>query len=83
MTAADLSKHIRGHWGIENKKHYIRDTVYQEDGNQTWQGNGPQSLASFRNFATSLFALKGITNVKEATEIVHMDRHAAFDYMTT
>ena len=83
MTAADLSKHIRGHWGIENKKHYIRDTVYQEDGNQTWQGNGPQSLASFRNFATSLFALKGIKNVKEATEIVHMDRHAAFDYMTT
>jgi hypothetical protein len=83
MTAADLGKHARGHWGIENKKHYIRDTVYREDGNQTWRGNGPQSLASFRNFATSLFALKGIKNVKEATEVVHMDRHAAFDYMTT
>ena len=65
MTAADFNKHTRGHWGIENKKHYIRDTVYREDGNQTWRGNGPQSLASFRNFATSLFALKGIKNVKE------------------
>jgi predicted transposase YbfD/YdcC len=83
MGAADLNKHVRGHWGIENKKHYVRDTVYREDGNQTWRGNGPQSLASFRNFATSLFALKGIKNVKEATEVVHMDRHAAFDYMAT
>src|SRR6266446_10495779 len=27
MTAADVNRHIRGHWGIENKSHYVRDTV--------------------------------------------------------
>jgi predicted transposase YbfD/YdcC len=83
MTAADLNKHTREHWGIENKKHYIRDTVYREDGNQSWKGEGPQALASFRNFSTSLFAMKQVKNVKEATEIVHLDRHRAFRYMTT
>jgi predicted transposase YbfD/YdcC len=42
MTAADLNKHTREHWAIENKKHYIRDTVYLEDGNQSWKGSGPR-----------------------------------------
>jgi hypothetical protein len=83
MTEADLNKHAREHWGIENKKHYIRDTVYREDGNQSWKGSGPQTLASFRNFSTSLFAMKEVKNIKEATEIVHMDRHLAFRFMTT
>jgi hypothetical protein len=27
MSAADLNKYAREHWGIESKKHYIRDTV--------------------------------------------------------
>jgi predicted transposase YbfD/YdcC len=83
MTAADLNKHAREHWGIENKKHYIRDTVYREDDNQSWKGSGPQALASFRNLSTSLFAMKGVKNTKEATEIIHMDRHLAFRYMAT
>jgi predicted transposase YbfD/YdcC len=83
MTAADLNKHTREHWGIENKKHYIRDTVYREDGNQSWKGGGPQALASFRNFSTSLFAMKQVKNIKDATEIVHLDRHRAFRYMAT
>jgi predicted transposase YbfD/YdcC len=83
MTAACLNKRAREHWGIENKKHYIRDTVYREDDNQTWKGSGPQALASFRNFSTSLFAMKEAKNIKEATEIVHMDLHLAFHYMTT
>lgn len=83
MTAAELNKHAREHWGIENKKHYIRDTVYREDDNQSWKGSGPQSLASLRNFSTSLFAMKDVKNVKEAAELVHMDRHLAFRYMTT
>jgi len=83
MSAADLNKHAREHWGIENKKHYIRDTVYQEDCNQSWKGDGPQALASFRNLSTSLFAMKSVKNIKEATEIVHMDRHLAFYFMAT
>lgn len=83
MSAADLNKHAREHWGIENKKHYIRDTVYREDCNQSWKGDGPQALASFRNLSTSLFAMKGVKNTKEATELIHMDRHLAFHFMAT
>lgn len=83
MGAADMSKHTRKHWGIENKSHYTRDTVFREDHNQSWKGHGPRSLASLRNLATGLFRMKHVKSIKEATEIVHMDRMLALHYMTT
>jgi predicted transposase YbfD/YdcC len=29
MTAVSVNLHVRKHWGIENKSHYVRDTVYR------------------------------------------------------
>lgn len=58
MNAASMNGHTRRHWGIENKSHYIRDTVYREDHNQSWARNGPQALASLRNLATGLLRIK-------------------------
>ena len=83
MSAADMNRYTREHWGIENKSHYIRDTVYREDCNQSWKGNGPRVLASLRNLATGLFRMKNARSIKEATEMVHMDRTFALYYMAT
>ncbi|MDQ2877212.1 MAG: ISAs1 family transposase, partial [Actinomycetota bacterium] len=49
ITAADVNLHTRGHWGIEHKSHYIRDTIYREDNSQAWAGEGPHALASPRS----------------------------------
>ena len=67
----------------DNKSHYTRDTVYREDQNQSWAGDGPWALASLRNFATGLFRMKNVKSIKEATEMVHMDRMLALYYMAT
>ena len=67
----------------DNKSHYIRDTVFREDHNQSWKGNGPRALASLRNLATGLFRMKDVNSIKEATEMVHMDRMLALHYMAT
>jgi predicted transposase YbfD/YdcC len=83
LSARDMNRHTRGHWGIENKSHYPRDTVYREDHNQSWTGDGPRALASLRNLATGLFRMKNIKSIKEATELVHMDRMLALRYMAT
>ena len=83
MTAADANRHIRGHWGIENKNHYVRDTVYREDHNQAWAGEGPQALASLRNLTLGLFRLKNAGSIKETTEWVCRDRIRALQFMTT
>ena len=83
MTAADVNRHARNHWGIENKSHYIRDTVYQEDNNQTYSGDAPKGLAALHNLAIGLFRLKGTRSIKETTELIHLDLMRAVQYMTT
>jgi predicted transposase YbfD/YdcC len=83
MTAASLNHHKRSHWGIENKSHYPRDTVYREDNNQTWTGNGPQVLASIRNLAIGLIRLKGISAIKATTEWISGNRTRALQFMAT
>lgn len=83
LTAADLNRHSRNHWAIENKSHWIRDTAYREDHNQSYTGNGPQALASLRNLANSLLRLKGTEKIRETTQAIHMDRDLALTYMTT
>jgi predicted transposase YbfD/YdcC len=83
MTAADANRHVRGHWGIENKSHYVRDTVYREDNSQAWAGEGPHALASLRNLALGLFRLKNANSIKEITEWICRDRMRALHFMTT
>jgi predicted transposase YbfD/YdcC len=83
MTASDVNKNTRNHWGIENKSHYVRDTVYREDQNQTWAGNGPHALAIAHNLAISLMRLKGVNAIKETTEWIAADRTRALRFMAT
>lgn len=82
LTAFDLNRGKRYHWGIENKEHYVRDTVYQEDLGQEWSGEGPQSLASIRNLVISQIRLKGLNRIKEVTEWVAEDRDRAAYFMS-
>jgi predicted transposase YbfD/YdcC len=83
MTAADLNRNTRNHWRIENKSHYIRDTVYREDHNQTWAGNGHHALAITHNLAISLLRLKDVKAIKETTEWIAADRTRALKFMAT
>lgn len=83
MTAADVNRHVRGHWGIENKSHYVRDTAFREDSSQAWAASGPHALASLRNLTLGLFRLKNANAIKETTEWVCRDRMRALQFMTT
>jgi len=66
-AAARLLGLVRGHWGIENKQHWVRDVTYDEDRSQVRKGNGPRVMASLRNTAISLLRLAGATNIASAT----------------
>ena len=48
---------IQGHWGIENRLHWVRDVVFDEDRHQLRTRNGPQVMATLRNLAISLIRL--------------------------
>lgn len=39
----------RGHWGIENGLHHVRDVTLKEDASRVRMGNAPQVMAALRN----------------------------------
>jgi predicted transposase YbfD/YdcC len=68
-----LADVIRGHWGIENRLHWIRDVVFAEDHSQIRTGTGPAVMATLRNLAVSLHRLTGAANIAAACR--HVSRH--------
>ena len=56
----------RGHWGIENRLHYVRDVTLGEDASQVRTGSAPQVMAALRNATIGLMRQEGIRNVAEA-----------------
>jgi predicted transposase YbfD/YdcC len=57
---------VRGHWGIENRLHYVRDVTLSEDASQVRAGAAPQALAALRNTVLALLRLHGWTNMAAA-----------------
>jgi predicted transposase YbfD/YdcC len=55
-NARRLLELTRGHWGIENKLHYVRDVTFGEDGCRVRKGSAPQVLAAVRNAVIHLLA---------------------------
>jgi len=63
---AVLAAWVQGHWGIENRTHWVRDVTFDEDRSQVRTGNAPQIMATLRNTAISLLRLAGWTNIAAA-----------------
>ena len=64
--AATLLAALRGHWGIENKLHWVRDVTFDEDRSQIRTGAAPQATAACRNLAIALLRRSGGTNIAAA-----------------
>jgi predicted transposase YbfD/YdcC len=41
-----LAEWVQGHWGIENRAHWVRDVTYDEDRSRVRTGNAPQVMAT-------------------------------------
>ena len=57
----------RGHWGIENGLHWVRDMTFDEDRSRVRTGSGPQVMATLRNLAITLLRLAGAKSIAVAT----------------
>jgi predicted transposase YbfD/YdcC len=79
---ARIAELARGHWGIENKVHWVRDVVWREDDHVAYVGNGPQIMAALRNLAMSLIRQRGITNVKQTLQAVARDSSRAIQLLS-
>ena len=66
VDAVMLLSWNRGHWGIENRSHYVRDVTFGEDASQIRKGHAPQTLASLRNGLLTYLRAEGVANIAAA-----------------
>ena len=82
-TAVDLNDDVRNQWGIENKSHYVRDTVWHEDAQHINNGTAPHVKATLANTANSLLRLHGHTDIKRTTEWISRNPLRALALLVT
>ena len=54
LDAARAAEAVRGHWGIENRLHWVLDVVFADDRSRLRKGNGAHTMAIVRHFAINL-----------------------------
>ena len=64
--AAALLVSLRGHWGIENRLHWVRDVTFDEDRSQVRSGAAPQATAACRNLVLALLRRAGVDTIAAA-----------------
>ena len=60
---------------------WLRDTVYAEDANAGYAGNGPQVMATLRNMAVSRLHLAGVTEITRTVQALTRDRARMLSYL--
>ena len=56
LTAEMFGRVVRGHWGIENRLHWMLDVVFHEDLARLRSGNAPANMAIVRHAALNLLS---------------------------
>lgn len=52
--ARSMGESVRGHWGIENRLHWLLDVVFQEDQSRIRKGHGAENFSRLRRIALNL-----------------------------
>lgn len=68
-TPLQLLSFVRQHWTIENKLHWIRDVIFDEDHAQLRKGSRPHFMALMRNFALCLLRLSAQSSIASALRL--------------
>ncbi len=62
-SPAVIAASVRGHWGIENKLHWVRDVTYGEDASRVRTRNAPHNMASMRNLVIGALRADGWASI--------------------
>ena len=62
-TAAEFAAGIRGHWGIENRLHWVKDVLFEEDTSRLLAGNAPANFSVMRATAINLIRRNGYDSI--------------------
>ncbi|MEI7557073.1 ISAs1 family transposase [Candidatus Chlorohelix sp.] len=60
----------RGHWGIENKLHWVKDVGFGEDASLIHKVSGPHVMAALRNTALNLLRKAGYNKISSRLRFI-------------
>jgi predicted transposase YbfD/YdcC len=63
FSAKETAGIIRGHWGIENRNHYVRDTALKEDASRIRKNAG--IFVKLRSFALNIMRYNDVRNIAD------------------
>ncbi len=66
LDASDFSQGIRGHWGVENRLHWVKDVIFGEDKAQMIDGYAAANFSIVRSFVINLFRRNGFGSLTSA-----------------
>jgi predicted transposase YbfD/YdcC len=70
LDPAAFAHAARGHWGIENRLHWVLDVVFRDDLARLRTGHGPENMAVVRHLAMNLLrAAKPATSLKNRRKL--------------
>jgi len=68
LDSAELfAQGIRGHWHVENRLHYVKDVVMNEDDSGIRNVNAAANMSVFRNIVINIFRGNGFDSVRGAS----------------
>lgn len=74
-----LGTHIRSHWGIENKVHWILDVAFREDEQKARAGHIPENMSLIRRIALNLLSKE--KTAKVGVELKRQKASRRTDYL--
>jgi predicted transposase YbfD/YdcC len=80
-SPARLLELVRGHWGIENSSHHVRDVTFSEDASRLRTGAAPQIMAAMRNLAITLIHRSGTSAIAATRRHFASHPRHAFDLL--
>lgn len=63
-----FAKGIRSHWSIENRLHWVKDVILNEDNSRIRSGKIVRNLSLVKSTIINVFRLNGYTSIKKAIE---------------
>jgi predicted transposase YbfD/YdcC len=70
LNAAQFAQGIRGHWGIENRLHWVKDVVLEEDSSRIRLGNAPANLSIIRSLVIAILRNNGYSSITTAVRMI-------------
>jgi hypothetical protein len=70
-----IAKVIRGHWEIENRLHWVKDVILNEDKSPQKAGKAPINFSILKTWIISVFRGHGFESIKGAIDQIAHNLH--------